>query len=478
MEASSSSLQKGTIGNVLPYVLALLGLFSSVLALLSTELPFIPLICLGSVLLAISMVVAKQRYTLLWVLLVVSSLLPWGKVWLLGEPLARKISVQFYLFDVFLFVLITLTLWQLLRGGIRWRFQWLDIALVLMIGAVAVSLYNAPSAEPVIVRLVEWLRIIALFILMRLRLNNELEKNAIITTILAMLIVQGILAVFSAALGSDFGMWEKPGNTITLFEGRNMLFRAGGTVEPNVLSQYCSLWLPLAVVVFIKRLLPRGFAIAAIVGCVIGVLLPLSRSGWLTAVLGVGILLLIWFGRFNHERASWQSSLLVAVVILAAIVGVIWIMGGVSESATTSSQSRLGMSTTALQMWQDHPLLGIGAGAYLDLVLFYDPNPALWAPVHSFYLEVLAETGLLGLSILLMIMVLLTIIPFTKILRTNSTSSMISLALWAGAVCQLLRMSVTMSFHDITVVCNLMLALGMLNALLFNSAEFAEKNLG
>ena len=246
------------------------------------------------------------------------------------------------------------------------------------------------------------------------------------------------------------------------------LYRAGSTVEPNVISQIASLWLPLVVAgLFIagKRTLLFWLALA---GCIAALLLSFSRAGWLTAVAGIG--LISFLGIMAKPLTSTRKVVTViifTVLMLVVVTAAIYIVGELSESSVTSATSRLGMSQTALKMWNDHPLLGIGAGNYLDLVLIYTPVTALFVPVHNLYLETLAETGLLGigaLGILILTMMVPTAIRANRLLKPGGW---VAAGIWCGLLAMWLRLAVTMSFHDPTVLSHLFLAGGLLMALCY-----------
>ncbi len=128
-------------------------------------------------------------------------------------------------------------------------------------------------------RLVEWGRAWLCFSIARVRLSIETEQKWFLNSIFILLILNGLFVVFSAITGNNFGFWDKPGGGIlVLFEGRMALYRAGSTVEPNVISQIASLWLPLVVAaLFIagKKTLLFWLALA---GCIAALLLSFSRA--------------------------------------------------------------------------------------------------------------------------------------------------------------------------------------------------------
>jgi O-antigen ligase len=456
---------------------AIVGLAALVLPLLGWNMRLAFWLPIAVVCLLIAIAFARQRTGLLWALLLVATFLPWGKQFDLGTPIARHVFIPTYVADIFLAILLLWTVWDILRQKMSWRFSWVDAGFALCVGATLASWYNAPDTAAVWGRVVEWGRAWLCFSIARLRLGDEVEQKWFVNSVLILLVLNGLFVLFSAITGNNFGFWDKPGGGIlVLFAGRMALYRAGSTVEPNVISQIASLWLPLVVAgLFIahKRNLLIWLALA---GCVAALLLSFSRAGWLTAVAGVG--LVSFLGIMAKPLTSTRKIVTVIVftlLLLAVVSAGIFIVGELSESSVTSAVSRLGMSQTALKMWNDHPLLGIGAGNYLDLVLIYTPVTALFFPVHDLYLETLAETGLLGicaLAVLIFTLMIPTAIRANRLLRGGGW---MTAAVWCGLVGMWLRLAVTMSFHDPTVLSHLFLAGGLVMALCYSQAGGKEK---
>jgi putative inorganic carbon (hco3(-)) transporter len=78
-------------------------------------------------------------------------------------------------------------------------------------------------------------------------------------------------------------------------------------------------------------------------------------------------------------------------------------LGDTRQEEDVSVRGRTSEMIVALQMFQDHPILGIGTGNYSENYLDYSPGVGLddrrtEREAHSLYLEVVAETGLMGIA--------------------------------------------------------------------------------
>lgn len=78
--------------------------------------------------------------------------------------------------------------------------------------------------------------------------------------------------------------------------------------------------------------------------------------------------------------------------------------GTTAEITAASDSARLEIASVAVSAFRSSPIVGKGAGAFEGIAErndFYDPNGALLAGPHSFWLLIAAETGIVGLGLVL-----------------------------------------------------------------------------
>lgn len=175
----------------------------------------------------------------------------------------------------------------------------------------------------------------------------------------------------------------------------------------------------------------RLLACVAATVCLLALLLSGCRSAWAACAVGLG--LTAWF-----ERSRLKPGTVVLVVTL---------LGGTTLSALALAWEQTGqrflkffsggdmgggvrwwMARASFDMFQAHPLAGLGPGRfgfesprYMAAVLHAEPGAVgayneLWAEFpHSFLLEAMAEGGLIGLA-----MVALAAVIFARILRDTA----------------------------------------------------------
>jgi O-antigen ligase len=144
-------------------------------------------------------------------------------------------------------------------------------------------------------------------------------------------------------------------------------------------------------------------------------LLSGSRAALLSVVLSAG-LWFVWMSKGN-VLSSLKDRIAFLVALLIGFGGLLYLLDVLQQSGTAFSPQdaverllsigQVGVASLPdfrLLIWEqgirvffEHPILGVGVGNYI----FYNPLPALMgegagALSHSFVIQVLAETGILG----------------------------------------------------------------------------------
>lgn len=159
-----------------------------------------------------------------------------------------------------------------------------------------------------------------------------------------------------------------------------------------------------------KLLWGSGFLIA-----VFGWVLSISRSGWLAGVVAFIVLAGILLIKRQFKLAL--PIILLGFVSLVSATGLAWTKGyfledrflslvGLQESDSTSAHMFL--LKAGFEVFKSSPVLGVGYGGFNDAFREHpmskeyfakDPIGLARLPAHSIWLEVLSETGVVGLAI-------------------------------------------------------------------------------
>jgi putative inorganic carbon (HCO3(-)) transporter len=186
---------------------------------------------------------------------------------------------------------------------------------------------------------------------------------------------------------------------------------AGPIGDPNFYALILLVTVPLGLALLRTRLpsLLRFGVAAAVAATAATVLLTFSRGGALVLGLGCLVCLARW-----HVRGLHVLVLAVALGgMIAMLPNSVWDRLGtvlrpfqdtreVGQVVDTSVELRLGAQRVALEMFLDNPFVGVGADNYPPLYKAYSERLGVTAVAsefypHNLYMQVLAETGAIGL---------------------------------------------------------------------------------
>jgi hypothetical protein len=203
----------------------------------------------------------------------------------------------------------------------------------------------------------------------------------------------------------------------------NEKYRASGPLdEPNRFAQILIVLVPLAVYLYRNGRSRAARTAAAVLGALIfvGVPLTLSRGGMIAIVLLTALMMWLKWIRYSRVLVCGLLMAVVAVNVpflmkrIESITNASSLVGDRAEAAQQADGAILGRATlmlSALHVFMDHPLVGVGPGQYPPFysveyvektgVKFREMADRNWR-AHSLYLELAAELGVLGLALFLL----------------------------------------------------------------------------
>ncbi|MCB1583136.1 MAG: O-antigen ligase family protein [Marinicella sp.] len=215
-------------------------------------------------------------------------------------------------------------------------------------------------------------------------------------------------ALVQAAIGVNLlGMTSYPGRLTGIFAENVKLGPILALFLPLILiqsRQYAQWWRWLIVVLVLMVILLSG-----------------TRSAWLMAAF---VLVMFWWHHVKGRRV-----LLLAKVMILAVAGMsalylisddfsqrinrsAQIFGGDWEAIDFALADRLPIWQTAINMYQAHPINGVGARAFRQAYDEFAEVGDVWVAgqgsglhAHHWVLELLAETGTIGLSLFIALMI-------------------------------------------------------------------------
>lgn len=332
-------------------------------------------------------------------------------------------------------VALLLALWfarmSVVERGITIRFPPLTFPFALFLFAALVSLTGARSLPFALKELTKWVEMFALYVYVANNLDATKLKRA-----LAVMLVAGSA---EAAIGIYQFLFRWGPKGFLLFGD---YIRAFGTFEqPNPFAGYLALILPIALGVvlgplfqvqsfrlFLRRtlnlqleILTLAFAALALVTMLVAALMSWSRGAWLGIAAGLLVTVIV------QNRRAFIVTILAAFVVtfivllsssnlipdviaarlagIADYFGVFDVRGVKVDDANYAVVERMAHWQAAGEMLLAQPAFGVGIGNYAVVY------PAFALPrwddplghAHNYYLNVAAETGLVGLGAYLLL---------------------------------------------------------------------------
>jgi len=223
----------------------------------------------------------------------------------------------------------------------------------------------------------------------------------VITTQRRLVIFCGALVLASvfASIGA-INYWRAGVHLVEGFRTRWV----GVFADPNYLAMLVGMIVPLAVAFVTRREQGWLFRIACAISgvlAIIAIVLTHSRGGF----LGLMAAMAMWSFR---EKRRLQAIVLGTALVIGLLVfapDTFWRRSQTigQFQADPSAMGRVHAWEAAANMSKAHPLLGVGAGAFLYVWPLYRPAAEKTAHVaHNVFLDVVGELGFVGLLLFLM----------------------------------------------------------------------------
>lgn len=302
---------------------------------------------------------------------------------------------------------------------------------LLFIGSYLLSLINHPNPIAGLYYISRWLILLYLaYILVPYYLiNNEKKlKLSIWGLVLASLLM--VISGYISLLAKDWHNSFFRLDAITFFN----TYPFG--INHNLIAEFLSVtaFFYLALKEFYQDIkLKKIFNILFFI-TISAAILTFSRAAWISIAIQLTIYI-VWKQKHNLKKygALWILSILSIIIIALPIF---WKMKLLQDNNVSSTENRWLLTEIALEAWQDKPILGNGAGEFVNLVddnirfkaKYGDPHDS-----HGFLQKIIAEAGIFGLISWLFIWLVIFKQGYIAIKKYLAKSPYL-LALWVGAL--------------------------------------------
>jgi len=231
--------------------------------------------------------------------------------------------------------------------------------------------------------------------------RTEHQMRTLIGLLLLSTIVVALFGLYQSVIG-EYGSlydWLYPSQSkdVAFWTGRITSFLNYYTC----LAGYLNLALPFALACTLIRV-SRGLrllAISCLISATIALLLTQTR-GAVFAFAGTLLLTVFLFARTSRSRKALAVTLLITVLVSVPFFG--QLSTRYSTVDDDSGVMRLMFWDAALGMFLSSPLIGVGYGNFGGLVEL--PGEEIRRDVHNIYLQLLAETGVIGFAVFALLM--------------------------------------------------------------------------
>jgi len=221
--------------------------------------------------------------------------------------------------------------------------------------------------------------------------------------------ITALLGFFQYFTGTPMGFIGNPGIHNFIGQNNEVYTRLVSTMQhPNLLAAALlpavfinpALWISLKK----KTAWLTGYHLISFLVLVFAVILTYSRAVWLGLLIGfIGLLIIV---AWNNKKIIMVSAVVITALFLLFHVQILERLKGTTEN-DVNVVSRIEAWKSAILMFKDYPLTGIGLNNYYTTYEKYKTPaaPFIMEDAHNTFLNTAAELGLFGIAAFLWLLV-------------------------------------------------------------------------
>ena len=352
--------------------------------------------------------------------------------------------------EILLFILLVQWLVTAVHERNRERIQLFPAITLPTLALIVMSSFSMLAARNITLSLfdiVMYVKMLIFFLYLANNIRDSQDVRLVITALLFGLVLESGVMVAQYYSGSALGLvgTEELSNFVAYKREARMVLRPGGTVgNVNGFARYLGFILPIASILMLTTRERKMFLLSlfAALGGLIALILTQSRSVWgaflIAMMAGMVFVLLRHLVTLRTLKRIGMALLLIA--------GLSFFYGETVYNRLTgddhgSAKSRLTTARVALDIINDHPVLGVGVNNYDSYIREYwrieDPFTKI-AVVHNNYLLILAEIGLIGFAAFLWLLAALLVRTMTAMRCRVKFFREVAVGLFVSVICFLL----------------------------------------
>jgi putative inorganic carbon (HCO3(-)) transporter len=313
-------------------------------------------------------------------------------------------------------VLLTLSDETVYPRGLPLKVTPIHLLVLLYWSIAVVATALSPVKMAAATGLVKLTLYLLLFALMARVLRTPRIRSGIITLFLHVSLIVSVYGVRQSFFGAKaLATWVDPESPLS--KSTRVYSYLG---NPNLLASYLlpAIALSLVAVFAWRGWVPKALALTMVVVNGYCLFRTGSLGGWIgLAVLLVTLIILLWYWWRNSLSPFWRTWLL--PILFGSMAGLLLLAIQLDESirlrvfrlfigrGDSSNNVRMNVWSSVVEMIKDRPILGIGPGnnAFNKIYPQYMRARFSALSAYSIFLEVLVETGFIGLSCMLWLLI-------------------------------------------------------------------------
>lgn len=359
----------------------------------------------------ITLIIAKVPNNLVYITTLLVFFLPFTRI-----PTVEVMSYTLKINHIIGIILIVLWLFNLIKKRIKFTYSPIHLILFLLVLSQLVSITSAHLPSRAIIFFLTNIFTIILAVIVTNIIRKKEDLRLIEKAIFA-----SVWLVLFFSLWQFFGDLAGMSTNLTglAHNYRKIIFGfpriQAFSKEPLYLGNYLFIPLGFLSAKFLKEDVPSKPFWFLLYLIIVAFILTLSRG----ALLGLAVFILMLIVLYPKKMLKIKSLSTVIIICLLSFASVFVVMNHLGPKTQQhfidhlmvkdygegdSTVSRLGNNSIAIKDWRSKPIFGIGLGNFGASKDSFDSNGKhLDNIVNNEYLEILAETGIFGLSMFIIL---------------------------------------------------------------------------
>lgn len=303
----------------------------------------------------------------------------------------------------------------------------LDIPLALFVVVSLISTVTSPELVGSLKVLLVYFSFVCGYYMIVNSISSKEQFYSLLTGVLYCGLIVALYGISQYFFGFEEGRIWTDNN---MFDIKT---RVVSTFEnPNVLGEFLLLLIPIGIAYILSRkgTLLKSFDLIVTLCLGLCMIFTYSRGNWLGLIFAVLVFFMFYNGKF-----VWFGLLLALFIPLFLPETIINRFTSIGDVSDTSTSYRVLIWMGTFRMLGDYWLTGVGLGnaAFSSIYQHYSYNGVPTQHSHNLYLQIISESGVIGLLLVLLIIILYYRMSISTVLNvSNKKDKGILLALSMG----------------------------------------------